>query len=235
MTRSIGNLIIITFLLISVPSYSHEPEVLDLVSPNFPPYTYQHNQVITGLGTELVKKVLAETDIPYKITMVEDYGTAIYAIKAKLADGIFLASQNEQRNAIATFTLPLIINKWSWFVLKDFEGDPKSEAFKSQANIGTIIGTNTHKWLKSNSYTVSAHPIDAASLAAMLKSRRIDAVFIAEAVFEHAIDEDELSLFKKVLEVEQPFGMYISHDYLKAFPNALPQINNSIKKIIYSL
>lgn len=233
MTRNIGNLIrIIILLSISLPSYSDEPKVLDLVSPNFPPYTYLYNQEIIGLGPELVEKVLAETDIPYKMTMVEDYGTAIFAVKANLADGIFLASQNEQRNAIATFTRPLIINKWSWFVLKDFQGDPKSEAFKAQAEIGTIKGTNTHKWLKSNSYTVSAHPLEAASLAAMLKSRRIDAVFIAEAVFEHAIDDEELSLFKKVLEVEQPFGMYISHDYLTAFPNALSKINNSIEKVI---
>lgn len=232
MTRSIGNLIIITFLLISVPSYSHEPEVLDLVSPNFPPYTYQHNQVIKGLGTELVKKVLAETDIPYKITMVEDYGTAIYAIKAKLADGIFLASQNKQRNAIATFTKPLIINKWSWFVLKDSKHDPNSKAFKANADIGTINGTNTHKWLTSNGYSVTAQPLEAASLAAMLSSRRIDAVFIAEAVFEHAIDDEKLAQFTKVLEVEQPFGMYISHDYQKAFPNALSKINSSIEKVI---
>ncbi len=233
MTRNIGNLIkTIILLSISFLSYSHDPEVLDLVSPNFPPYTYQYNQVITGLGPELVEKVLSETGIPYKITMVEDYGTALYAIKVKLADGVFLASQNTQRDAIATFTRPLIINKWSWFMLEDFRGDPKSEAFKAQAEIGTINGTNTHKWLKTNGFTVSARPLDAAFLVAMLKSRRIDAVFIAEAVFEHAIDEKERTQFKKIVELEQPFGIYISHDYLKAFPNALSQINSSIEKVI---
>ena len=117
-------------------------------------------------------------------------------------------------------------------MLKDSKVDLKSEFFKQRAGVGTIKGTNTFKWLKKNGYTNIAQPVDAFSLVAMLKTHRIDAAFVAEAVFEHELDEEELSQFKKVVEVEKPFGMYISHDYLKSHPDSLEKINSSIVEII---
>lgn len=224
---------IIIFLLVSIPNFSKSHEIMSLASPHFPPYTYEHNQEIVGIGPDLIKRVLSNAKIPYKIIMVEDYGAGVHVVKTKLADGMFLASQNAERDAIATFTKPLIINKWSWFMLKDSKVDLKSESFKQQAGIGTIKGTNTFKWLKKNGYTILAQPLDAFSLVAMLKSHRIDAAFVAEAVFEHELDEQELSQFKKVVEVEKPFGMYISHEYLKSHPDSLDKINRSIVETIH--
>lgn len=224
---------IIVPLLICFPSFSQEANTLNLVSPHFPPYTYEINNEIVGIGPDIVRRVLANTNIPYKITMIEDYAKAVHAIKAKLGDGMFLASQNSERDAIAVFTLPLMINKWSWFMLKDSKIDLNSETFKSQAAIGTVLGTNTYKWLKANGYTIMASPIDARSLVYMLKSHRIDAAFLSEAVFEYEIDEQELSQLKKVVEIEKDFGMYISHDYLSKHPSSLEQINRSIEKITH--
>ena len=223
-------LIIMTYL-VSIKSYTHQHNFLSLVSPHFPPYTYKYNDKVIGIGPNLIKQVFAHTDIPYKITMVEDYGTAVQVIKANLADGMFLASQNAERDAIAVFTEPLVINKWSWFMLKDSDISLDSDNFKLQAGIGTIKGTNTFKWLKKNGYTIMAQPLDAFSLISMLRSNRIDAAFVADAVFENELTEEELSQFKKVVEVEKPFGMYISHDYLSKYPDALDQINISIKNI----
>lgn len=219
--------------LVCVPSFSQESNLLSLVSPHFPPYTYKKNNEIVGIGPDIIKRVFSNTNIPYKITMIEDYSKAVHAIKLKLSDGMFLASQNAERDAIATFTQPLIINKWSWFMLKDSKVDFKSNTFKLQSKIGTLKGTNTYKWLKTNGYNIIASPIDASYLVTMLKLHRIDAAFLAEAVFEHQIDEQELSLFKKVIEVEKKFGLYISHDYLKKYPGTLEQINHSIEKVTY--
>lgn len=219
--------------MICLPSFSQEPNTLNLVSPHFPPYTYEINNKIVGIGPDIVRRVLANTNIPYKITMIEDYAKAVHAIKANLGDGMFLASQNSERDAIAVFTQPLVTNKWSWFVLKDSKIDLNSETFKSQAAIGTILGTNTYKWLKVNGYTVMATPLNARFLVSMLKSRRIDAAFLSEAVLEYEIDEQELSQLKKVVEVEKDFGMYISRDYLRKYPGSLEQINRSIEKITH--
>ena len=224
---------IIVFLLVSVPSFAEEHDVLNLVSPHFPPYTYEQNNEIKGIGPDIIKRVFANTNIPYKITMLKDYAEAVQVIKTKLGDGMFLASQNAERNAIAVFTQPLVINKWSWFMLKKSKVDLNSETFKSQAVIGTLKGTNTYKWLKTNGYRNVASPVDASSLVSMLKSQRIDAAFLADAVFEYGLDEKELSQFKKVLEVEKAFGMYISHDYLKKHPGTLEKINRSIEKVIH--
>jgi ABC-type amino acid transport substrate-binding protein len=226
---------IIIFLVVSLPSFSQESSVLNLVSPHFPPYTYEHNNEIKGIGPDVIKRVFANTNIPYKITMVKDYAEAVQIIKTKLGDGMFLASQNAERNAIAVFTQPLVINKWSWFMLKNANVDLKSETFKLKAVIGSLKGTNTYKWLKENGYSNVASPVDALSLVSMLKSNRIDAAFLADAVFEYGLDNKALSQFEKVLEVEKAFGMYISHDYLKKHPDSLDQINNSIKKVVNTL
>jgi ABC-type amino acid transport substrate-binding protein len=223
----------IVLLLICVPSFAKEDNILNLVSPHFPPYTYEHNNEIIGIGPDIIKRVFANTNIPYKITMIKDYAEAVQVVKTKLGDGMFLASQNAERNAIAVFTKPLVINKWSWFMLKNSNVDLNSETFKLQAVIGTLKGTNTYKWLKANGYSNVASPVDASSLVSMLKLHRIDAAFLADAVFEYGLDEKVLSQFKKVLEVEKPFGMYISHDYLKKHPNSLKQINRSIEKVTH--
>jgi len=222
---------VIVLILVSMPSFASDHHLLNLVSPYFPPYTYERNGQIIGIGPDLIKRVLANTDIPYKITMVEDYGMAVQVMKSKLADGMFLASQNSERDAIAIFTKPLMINNWSWFMLKDSKIEVESAAFKIQAGIGTIKGTNTSKWLKKNGYTTIAQPVNAQTLVAMLKSNRIDAAFVADAVFENELSLQELSQFKKVVEVKKPFGMYISRDYLKKVQSSLKQINNSIEKI----
>ncbi len=179
----------------------------------------------------MIRRVLENTDIPYKITIVKDYGTAVHVVKVHLADGLFLASQNKERDSIAVFTEPLMINKWSWYMLKDSNVTPNSEAFKLQAGIGSIKDTNTSKWLMSNGYAVKALPVDAHALVAMLKSHRIDAAFVADAVFEHELSTHELLQFKKTVQVEKPFGIYISHDYLSKNPVTLDIINRSIKNI----
>lgn len=61
--------------------------------------------------------------------MVEDYGTVVQVLKTKLAGGMFLATQNAERDAIAVVTQPLMINKWSWFMLKDSDIDLNSDSF----------------------------------------------------------------------------------------------------------
>ncbi|KGJ88190.1 substrate-binding periplasmic protein [Colwellia psychrerythraea] len=216
-------------MLLSTLSFSLEHNSISLVSPYFPPYTYEQKQEVIGIGPEFIKRIFANINIRYKITMVADYGAAVHVMKENLADGMFLASQNAERDAIAQFSQPLMINKWSWFILKDSEIDVRSEVFKSQAGIGTIKGTNTSKWLKQNAYSVIAQPTNAGVLIAMLKSHRIDAAFVADAVFEHELDVKELSKFTKVVEVKKPFGIYISHYYLKKHPDLLEQINSSIK------
>lgn len=228
-----GLLKIFVLLLVSTPSFSQDHHVLSLVSPHFPPYTFEKNNEVIGIGPALIKQVLDNTNIPYKITMVEDYGEAVHVIQENLADGMFLASQNAERDSIAVFTQPLLINKWSWFVLKDSEVNLKSEAFKLASGIGTIKGTNTYRWLKRKGFTIIALPTESSSLVAMLKSKRIDAVFVADAVFENELNAQELSQFKKVVEVEKPFAMYISHDYLEKYPNSLEQINLSIKELLH--
>ena len=84
----------IIFLLVCVPSFAKEHNVLNLVSPHFPPYTYKHNNEIIGIGPDIIRRVFANTNIPYKITMLKDYAEAVQVIKTKLGDGMFLASQN---------------------------------------------------------------------------------------------------------------------------------------------
>ncbi|WP_158088342.1 substrate-binding periplasmic protein [Colwellia chukchiensis] len=223
-------LVIVLLLLVSLPSVADNHNLLNIVCPYFPPYSYSDQNKVVGIGPDLIKRVLNDSNIAYKITLVADYATAVQALKVELADGLLLASKSAARDELAVFTQPMMTNNWSWFLLKNTDFDVKSHTFKSQAIIGSIKGTNTYQWLQDNGYKVLALPQNARALVAMLKSKRIDAAFVADVVFEYPLTTEDLSLFKKVKELEKPFGMYISRHYLRKHPTLLEQINRSIEK-----
>lgn len=68
----------------------------------------------------------------------------------------------------------------------------------------------------------------------MLMQSRVDAVFIAELLFEAVMKKYKLqsSQFKKYIEVEKPFGIYMSKNFLAKHPEALTRINSAIEESI---
>jgi len=199
--------------------------------PEFKPYTYFEKGQLKGLGVDRVDELMAEMGVDYDLTLVPNYGRAVAEVQIGRADGFFLATQNAQRDEIAEFSEPVTHNRWNWFFLHDSTLLAHQENFKALAKIGTIINTNTHIWLKDNGYNVSYQSKTPADLIKMLAARRVDAVFVAEAVFENAAKKFGFSQFQKTVEMSRPFGIYISKKFLKKNPDFLVKLNAAINLV----
>jgi len=140
-----------TAFLLFFSAWSFAVEPIRFVVPNFPPYMHKKNGELAGEGISRVAKILKKAAIPFSFKLTTDYDRAIYEVKSGYSDGFFLASQNDERDKIAVFTKPVMQNAWCWFLLNSSYSDPESFKFKS-ANVGTILNTNTHKWLNKNEF-----------------------------------------------------------------------------------
>ena len=199
--------------------------------PNFPPYTYLKDGQAAGIGVEKVKKIMAKANINYSIKVVKDYGLAFLLMQTGKADGMFLASRNSERDKIATLTNAIMINRWCWYFKADSTLTPLKRRFKRMAKVGTILKTNTQKWLHKNGYRVAGRPDNARALNKMLLADRISAVFIAEKVFELVIPSDQYYLYHKIIAVEKPFGIYLKKQYIQKNPMIIKQLNNVITTV----
>jgi polar amino acid transport system substrate-binding protein len=220
-------------LLLAGAANAQAPEKMRFMLSNFPPYAFMENDKITGVGVKLVEKILKGAGIEYELQLAPNFGRVVQNIKEGRSDGFFLASKNAERDGIATFTLPVLVNRWVWIVAAGSKLDPRGSDFKAQARLGTHLHSNTHVWLLENGYTVTGTPSSINTLLTMLKMDRINAILLAELVFDDALSRagQPADSVVKVLHSEREFGIYISKSYLADHPNLLERINKEIRKI----
>lgn len=228
--NKVTTLVLLIMSVIFLPVYAKQS--MTVLVPNFPPYTHIKNNELTGLGIQQADLIFAQAKINVTYRFLPNYAKVLHEIKQGRGDAFLLASQNEERDKVAQFSLPVVTNKWCWYLSKNSSLSPQNETFKETASISSHFNTNTHKWLNSKGYFVEP-VMDISVLPELLLRKRIDAVFLAELVFEQAIKEKGLPLshFKKVVEVEKPFGIYVSNKYLESEPKTLKNINKSIINI----
>ena len=219
-------------LMICLPLRAQEPP-LKLLVPNFNPYTFLNKGVVQGVGVDLVSRVMSELGVSYELSLVPSYGRALMETQQGRADGFFLASENLERNEFAVFSAPLMNNNWAWYVNAKSQLDPKNHADKQAIKVGTVSHTNTHKWLVQSGYPIAFDTSKAELLPKMLYSDKIDAVFLAEIVFDKYIAQSGInkSQFKKIIEVSKPFGIYISKEYINSHPEFMGRLNAAIKRV----
>lgn len=228
--------ILCRLLLVSVPvinntSYADD---LRLVIPQFPPYTSEENNVFSGIGIDLIAVLMKDMGVNYTLRSTPNYARALGEIKRGQADGFFLASENEQRNQVAIFSKPLLINKWSWFFSSNSSYVTDSQHFKTNAKVATIHGSNTNKWLDNNHYNVVTKPSTTISLPTLLLDKnRIDAVFLSSIVFRSELESQGYSEadYIEVVDKFTPFGIYISKVYANKNPKFMSKLNIAILKI----
>jgi len=207
---------------------------LRLVAPQFPPYTSESDGSFSGIGVDLIKQVMQDIDIEYELRSTPNYARALGELKNGHADGFFLASENDQRNEIAQFSEPLLVNRWSWFFRPESSYNTDSFAFKASARIASIHGSNTYKWLVEHDYNVTTKANSTKHFAEMLlEKKRVDAVFLASVVFRKALVENGYANtdYLEVVEKSKPFGIYINKAYLEKHPGFMEKLNASILKI----
>lgn len=228
MLRSI--LYIITVCLAAFPTHLLAADQLRLIIPDFKPYTYFEEGEFKGIGVDKVTSILEALELPYSLAIAPNYGRAVEELKQGRVDGLFLASENEERNAVAIFSQPVMINRWSWFTHKENPLSPNDPTFKQQATVATHLNTNTHKWLVKNDYRVTFTPNDLHSLPKTLFNKRVGAVFLAESVFFDSCEAQgiEESFFDQHIEISKPFGIYITKQYAESHPDFMSKLNQAI-------
>lgn len=207
---------------------------LRFVIAQFPPYTSEDKGIYSGIGIDLVKQVMADINIDYQLSATPNYARALEQLSRGRADGLFLASENMQRNKIAVFSEPLLINKWSWFLAPDHSMSFASVAFKSTAKIATIHGSNTSKWLTDNNYKIITKANSGRLFPRLLlEKKRIDAVFLASIVFRKELQAAGYSSddYVEIVEKSKPFGIYISKRYIEKHPDFMTKLNAAIIKL----
>lgn len=223
-------------LLISCLSISHFSNAapLRLVIPQFPPYTSELDGHYSGIGIDLIKKVMQKVKVDYQLRPTPNYARALEELIRGQADGFFLASENLQRNSVAVFSEPLLINRWSWFLPPGYILDPSDARFKASAKIATIHGSNTNRWLIKHNFNITTKANSASTFATLLlEKKRIDAVFIASIVFRKTLTSQGYFAkdYVEVVQEARPFGIYISKAYLEKHPGFMDKLNSAIVKI----
>jgi len=223
--------ILITFGILNL-IFAQTPMIFCV--PDFPPVTFEKDSKLQGSGIEMMSKIMKEAKIDYKLVFVPTYDRAINEMIEGNADGFCMASQNAKRDEVAVKSNPVLNNKWSWFIPNESKLNPADPSFKTTAKIGTLLNTNTHKWLVDNKYQVTGSPTDHEALIKMLQAKRIDAVFVAEEVFLDALKQQQVDVnkYKIILEQNKPLGIYVSKEYLKKNPETIARINAAISKLI---
>ncbi|WP_157447362.1 substrate-binding periplasmic protein [Catenovulum agarivorans] len=221
----------ILFLAALLPSsaWAKNPDVLTFAVPQFPPYTYEENGQWHGKGYKLAIAALEKAGIKYQIRPVANYAQAFEQLNRNLVDGFFLASKNDARDKIAVFSAPVMINKWNWYVSPHIIESPLSETFIQKYRIASHFKTNTHQWLVKHNYQVEP-VIELANIPIMLDKGRIDAVMLAQWVFEDAADKAGVSKdkFRVYLHSSRDFGFYVSKRVIKKHPRLLLTLNSAI-------
>lgn len=209
--------------------HSFEPIILGI--PHFKPYTFTENKQAKGIGVEKIQTIFKHIPSNLSIKQYLNYSLLLKALKRGDIDGFFLASENSERNRYAIFSKPVEYNNWTWFTLQKSTNTPSNDEFKYHSIIGTIGKTNTFRWLSRDGYQVKSY--NASDLVAALQNKEVDAAFLAEKVFEYTYEQAGINpkVFEKQVEIQRPFGIYISKQYIRANPNFMDALNAAIPNI----
>lgn len=220
------------FLFVTITFYIFPDSLLRLDMPIYPPYAYVTNNTYSGVSYQTVIKVLEKSQIDYIINPVPNFGRAFEDTKNGLSDGFFVASQNESRDEIASFSEPIGQSVWTWVARSNFDLED-NERLKFSANIGVQLNSNLHRWLLINKYNVTSTPSNIKLLFKLLDSNRVDVIFLPRAVALRIIYVSSLNSEDYIMKTEKTenLGIYISKEYIDANPETWDKLNKAIKDL----
>lgn len=208
-------------------------QALRLAAPEYMPYTGEINGAVVGMGVERVARIIERAGMTMTVHVVPNYSRCVFEVSHQIADGFFLGSRNSERDAVAIMSEPVMINRWIWVLRRNSQTDPAGPTFKGRHDVGVLLNTNPHVWLKTNGYRISGTPTSANSLLAMLDAGRFEAALVPELVFQYTSQQTgrNSASYRTALHSSQAFGIYLSKDFLREYPNALERINTAITEL----
>lgn len=201
--------------------------------PNFPPYVEQENGGLQGIAVDWLRRVLHQGDVPFELYGVPNFGRALKELRVGRADAFMIATQNAERDSVATFLRTPFRARWCWFVARArvAEFSAPGAFHRPGVNIGTVINTNTQYWLDHHHYPVGVTAASAAVLPRLLlKYHRLDAVLLTEDVFVKAATDDgiEPDRYQCILNADHPFGIYVSHVFIREHPDVFRKLQTAL-------
>jgi ABC-type amino acid transport substrate-binding protein len=204
---------------------------LRIAVPDYPPYTYLEQGQLAGEGYVALQAIMKKLPVELRIVPVPNFGRALIDMQNNLLDGLFLATQSSERNALAVYSEPLFIADWSWIWLKErTDLHPGTAAFKLRAQISAQMNSNVYRWLRQHGYNVTAGTTNVRGLLNLLNHKRVDAIMLPERTATALIAQtaQDINQYKIKHEVELTFGIYISKSYAAAWPEIIPALNQAI-------
>jgi polar amino acid transport system substrate-binding protein len=207
--------------------------VIKLGYPEFPPFTYTSKHLAVGVGIEKFIPIAKHLNLKVEYIPIASYGKGVIWLAEGKIDGLMLASQNSERDEVATFTKPIMFNRWVWFTPKRASKKLHGEVAKQNLRVITHTKANTHTWLKESGYQIVESTTDVKTMIRLLMNERVDAVFLAELVFLDALKSTNWRAkdVKVTLERAQPFGIYFNKQFLTKYPTLLTEVNTQISQI----
>ncbi|NVK38731.1 MAG: transporter substrate-binding domain-containing protein [Gammaproteobacteria bacterium] len=220
-----------TLLLLLVVSSVHAQEVMILGVPELAPFTYLDGNDIEGDALKPIQQIMTNSNIPYKLVYLENYTKLLKAVRKQSIHGFFLATKNVERDKYAEFSIPILMDSYSWFILNQAPYELNSEAFKLNAKVGAVNRTNSFRLATRRGYQVYGQP--SPLLAQQFINQTIDAVFATQSPFEYQLQKLKFpkNRYRIEFESDRPFGIYVSKQYIRRHPDTMTLINQQIKAL----
>lgn len=230
---SIKTLRLFAFCSLLLSAAIQADETLRMAMPDYPPYTSIQNGTYHGFGYEAFVSIMADLQQSFTIVPAPNYGRAVKDMQNQVVDGLFLASENDERNAVAEFSDAVSYTGWTWVWLKQRSDlEPDSAEFKKNAIVSAQLNSNTYIWIRKQNYKIAGAPSNIRMLFTMLNSGRVDAILLPELTAKAVMQQEQFdpALYAMQLEVQLPFGIYISKAYIARHPDIMPRLNQAIKR-----
>ncbi|GHG58849.1 hypothetical protein GCM10010919_00860 [Alishewanella longhuensis] len=217
--------------LLADAAWAEVKPVLRMAMPEYPPYTYVQDGQYQGEGYDAFVFIMRHLQREFEILLVPNYGRAVTDLQNNLIDGLFLASENAERNSMAVFSDPVSVTRWTWVWLTDnTQLRPDSPRFHDDAVVSAQLNSNIYLWLRQQGYQVAGGPNNIRDLFRLLNARRVDAIMLPEQTALTVISDNNYARANYQFKVERelPFAIYISKSFLALEPNFMAALNQAI-------
>ena len=210
-----------------------QAKTLRVAVPDYPPYTYVHNEQIVGEGFESFVAIMKQLGVEYQAQPVPHFGRSIIEMENNQLDALLLATESQERNALAVYSAPLFYTDWAWVWLAErTDINPNYEQFKHTAQVSAQMNSNIYHWLSRQHYKITPGTSDIRGLFSLLDHKRVDAVMLPALTARTLISQEQLpkTHYNIHKQIKLPYDIYVSKTYLAANPGFMERLNKAISE-----
>lgn len=222
---------IIIFITVLCFSFTISAKMLNVYTEEFPPYQVRLSpKNITGISTTLVKGLLDEVNIPYKIHVLPWYRSYHNALKEKNAL-LYSVARTKEREDIFKWIMPLCDINVSFFWRKDNNKISISSVKDAKKYVVSVAsGQPSELYLKKHGFSTDDNLVILASHEqglGLLSKGRVDVIFAADLFIKNLTQEE----FFNKLKLESFTIKALSKKlYLAANKSSDPNLIQSLKR-----